>query len=80
MFKKSAIVASAAAGLLMIGSPAFATPDEVEDNTGQVGLVNVDDVLNENNIGVCDNNINVLGVQVTDVLNRSEERRVGKVC
>ena len=35
----------------------------------RLGLVNVDDVLNENNIGVCDNNINVLGVQVTDVLN-----------
>ncbi|OQO92648.1 hypothetical protein [Saccharomonospora piscinae] len=59
MFKKTAIVASAAAGLLMIGSPAFATaPSESEtditDNTSQIGLINVDDVLSNNQINVCD--------------------------
>ncbi|WP_007026220.1 hypothetical protein [Saccharomonospora iraqiensis] len=58
MFKKSAIVATAAAGLLAIGSPALATTpgDEtnVEDNTSQFGLINVDDVLSHNNIGICD--------------------------
>ncbi|WP_370876705.1 hypothetical protein [Amycolatopsis thermophila] len=73
MLKKSAIVAAAAAGFMMIGSPAFATQggghwDDGGD-TGQLGLVNVDDVLNDNNVGVCDNQVNVLGVQVADALN-----------
>ncbi|WP_019808888.1 hypothetical protein [Saccharomonospora halophila] len=59
MFKKSAIVATAAAGLLAIGSPALATAPgdketNVEDNTSQFGLINVDDVLSHNNIGICD--------------------------
>ncbi|MFF5991911.1 hypothetical protein [Prauserella flavalba] len=71
MLKKSAFVAAAAAGLMMIGSPAFASGeiDEEQNDTGQLGLVNVDDVLNDNNVGVCDNHVNVLGVQVADVLN-----------
>ncbi|WP_167481490.1 MULTISPECIES: hypothetical protein [Amycolatopsis] len=72
MLKKSAIVAAAAAGFMMIGSPAFATQGGGWDDggdTGQLGLVNVDDVLNDNNIGVCDNNVNVLAVQVEDTLN-----------
>ncbi|EHK80128.1 hypothetical protein ACWGRK_06145 [Saccharomonospora azurea] len=57
MFKKTAIVASAAAGLMMIGAPAFATePGEIEanDNTNQIGLINVDDVLSNNDINLCD--------------------------
>ncbi|MFC4002854.1 hypothetical protein ACFS2C_22715 [Prauserella oleivorans] len=90
MLKKSAFVAATAAGLLMIGSPAFAgggdtidkdihkeihktatqiINDDVEGPNGQLGLVNVNDVLNDNNVGVCDNNVNVLGVQVADALN-----------
>ncbi|WP_019814503.1 hypothetical protein [Saccharomonospora saliphila] len=59
MFKKSAIVATAAAGLMAIGSPAFATTPgdtetDISDNTNQLGLVNVDDVLSNNQINVCD--------------------------
>ncbi|WP_167481489.1 MULTISPECIES: hypothetical protein [Amycolatopsis] len=72
MLKKSAIVAAAAAGFMMIGSPAFATQGGGWDDggdTGQLGLVNVDDVLNDNNVGVCDNNVNVLAVQVEETLN-----------
>lgn len=72
MLKKTAFVATAAAGLMMLGSPAFATTggdDGHGDGSGQVGLVNVNDVLNDNNVGVCDNKVNVLGVQATDALN-----------
>ncbi|WP_199543549.1 hypothetical protein [Prauserella sp. PE36] len=73
MLKKSAFVAAAAAGLMMIGSPAFAggeiDKDKEQNHTGQIGLVNVNDVLNDNNVGVCDNHVNVLGVQVADALN-----------
>lgn len=73
MFKKTAIVASAAAGLMMIGSPAFATSDETDvdanDNTSQIGLINVDDVLSNNDINLCDtldlNLIALLGVNST---------------
>ena len=72
MFKKTAIVASAAAGLMMIGSPAFATtPADVEanDNTNQIGLINVDDVLSNNDINLCDtldlNLIALLGANLT---------------
>ncbi len=56
MFKKTAIVATAAAGMLMLGSPAFATTpveNDVQDNTNQAGLLNVDDVLSNNQINVC---------------------------
>ncbi|EHR63239.1 hypothetical protein [Saccharomonospora cyanea] len=56
MFKKTAIVATAAAGMLMLGSPAFATTpgeNDVHDNTNQAGLINVDDVLSENQINIC---------------------------
>nr|WP_208406272.1 hypothetical protein [Amycolatopsis granulosa] len=55
----------------MIGSPAFAAQGAWDEggDTGQVGLVNVDDVLNDNNVGACHNNVNVLGVQVADALN-----------
>ncbi|WP_408640380.1 hypothetical protein [Saccharomonospora xinjiangensis] len=57
VFKKTAIVASAAAGILMLGAPAFATPGDtdtdVHDNTNQIGLINVDDVLSNNQINVC---------------------------
>lgn len=67
MFKKTAIVATAAAGLLAIGSPALATtPGEIEanENTNQIGLINVDDVLSENQINVCD----VLDLQLIALL------------
>lgn len=70
VLKKSGFVAATAAGLLMLGSPAFADDTDYSDGAhGQLGLVNVGDVLNDNNVGVCDNNVNVLGVQVTDVAN-----------
>ncbi|NIH80319.1 hypothetical protein [Amycolatopsis viridis] len=75
MLKKSVIVAAAAAGFMMIGSPAFATQGggwghhHGGGDTGQIGLINVDDVLNDNNVGVCHNNVNVLGIQVADALN-----------
>ncbi|NIJ10380.1 hypothetical protein FHU38_000724 [Saccharomonospora amisosensis] len=75
MFKKTAFVATTAAGLLMLGSPAFAWEgDDIEVNeyhsndtyTAQYGLINVNDVLNDNNIGICDNNV---GAQIGDLLN-----------
>ncbi|WP_116047354.1 hypothetical protein [Amycolatopsis palatopharyngis] len=75
MLKKAAIVAATTGALMLAGSPAFATGgggiDGNDDNnhTGQVGLVNVNDVLNDNNVGLCDLNANVLAVQVRDVLN-----------
>ena len=58
MFKKSASVASAAAGLLRIGSPAFATADETEiydisGNTSQFGLININELL-DLDLGLCD--------------------------
>ncbi|NIH80318.1 hypothetical protein [Amycolatopsis viridis] len=64
-------MAAVAAGFVMIGSPAFAAQGAWDEggDTGQVGLVNVDDVLNDNNVGACHNNVNVLGVQVADALN-----------
>ncbi|MFC4856844.1 hypothetical protein [Actinophytocola glycyrrhizae] len=83
MLKKVGFVtAGVAAGMVILGG--FASAEGTESPRGygfepgegdQVGLVNVNnvDVLhNVNaNVGVCDNNINVLGVQVPveDVLN-----------
>ncbi len=71
MLKKAAFVAAASAGLMMLGSPAFAGGGGYDEgpHNGQAGLVNVNDVLNDNNVGVCDNKVNVLGVQATDALN-----------
>jgi hypothetical protein len=80
MLKKIGFVTTGvAAGLMMMSGMASAQGDpEVNSqdpaNTGQVGLVNLNntDVLHNVNavIGVCDNYINVLGVQVNvhDVL------------
>lgn len=76
MLKKTAFVTTAAAGLLMLGSPAFAWEgDDIETEineyhsndtyTAQYGLINVNNVLNDNNIGICDNTV---GVQVGDIL------------
>jgi hypothetical protein len=73
MLKKIGFVtAGAAAGLAMMSG--FATADPVDrpyhndEDDYQLGLVNVNNVdalHNVNaNVGVCDNNINVLGVQV----------------
>ncbi|MBK1783901.1 hypothetical protein [Prauserella cavernicola] len=71
MIKKAAFVAATAAGLMMLGGTAFASQATAgdEDVTSQIGLVNTGDVLDT--VGVCDNNVNVLGVQVTDILNGS---------
>ncbi|MGW3992463.1 hypothetical protein [Amycolatopsis sp. NPDC004772] len=73
MLKKVGIVAAAmAAGAFMAGGVAAAdTPfdhDHHGGHTGQLGLLNLNntDVLHNVNavVGVCDNNVNVLGVQV----------------
>ena len=74
MLKKLGFVTTGvAAGMMMMsglasaqGQPDNSAPDS--GNNGQVGLVNLNntDVLHNVNaaLGVCDNNINVLGVQV----------------
>lgn len=75
MLKKFGTVALAtAAGLMALGGAASAAPvvgnvDSVDHGQfGQVGLLNLNntDVLHNVNavVGACDNNINVLGVQV----------------
>lgn len=76
MLKKAVIVAATTGALMLAGSPAFATGggDGINNNddnnqTGQVGLINVNDVLNEPNVGLCDINVNVLAVQLQEVLN-----------
>jgi hypothetical protein len=83
MLKKIGFVtAAAAAGAMMMGGLASAESSSLpglgsndEGGNGQVGLLNLNntDLLhNVNaNVGVCDNNINVLGVQVPieDALN-----------
>lgn len=82
MLKKIGFVtAGVAAGMVMMSGFASAEAGDVpfgyneEDGYDQVGLVNLNntDVLHNVNaaLGVCDNNINVLGVQVVveDVLN-----------
>jgi hypothetical protein len=78
MLKKIGFVtAGAAAGLMMMSGMASAQGEPGDyaasdgngnGNVGQVGLVNLNntDVLHNVNavVGVCDNNVNVLGVQV----------------
>ncbi|MBE8516465.1 hypothetical protein ILP97_02870 [Amycolatopsis sp. H6(2020)] len=74
MLKKVGFVTAAmAAGAFLAGGVAAAgTPDGHDDyhggHTGQLGLLNLNntDVLHNVNavLGVCDNNVNVLGVQV----------------
>lgn len=75
MLKKSVFVAATAAGLLMLGSPAMAgsydNPEEdvkTQDNLDQTGLVNVNGILSDSNIGVCDNNISPVSAQIPDLL------------
>jgi hypothetical protein len=66
------VTAATAAGLIMMGGIASAdaggSADEPAEGYDQVGLLNLNntDVLHNVNavLGVCDNNINVLGVQV----------------
>jgi hypothetical protein len=68
--KKAGVIAAAAAGLLMLGAPAFAAPGVNNAHGGQVGLININDVdiakdININLIaGVCGNNVGVLGAAV----------------
>jgi hypothetical protein len=72
VFKKTATVVAATAGLMLAASPAFADGINGNDDNHinpQLGLVNVSDVLNEPTVGVCDVTANVLGVQVDDSLN-----------
>lgn len=73
MLKKAAVVAATTAGLMLAGAPAFAD-DGVRDGddnhqSAPVGLLNVQDVLNEPNIGICDWSVNVIAVSAQDVLN-----------
>ncbi len=64
MLKKAGIaVAATAAALLAVSPLAFANDNT--DHHEQKGLVNVQDNVLQGN--VCDNNVNVLGVQVTDI-------------
>nr|WP_042190112.1 hypothetical protein [Kibdelosporangium sp. MJ126-NF4]CEL19099.1 hypothetical protein [Kibdelosporangium sp. MJ126-NF4]CTQ95099.1 hypothetical protein [Kibdelosporangium sp. MJ126-NF4] len=60
--KKAGFVAAAAAGLLMLGAPAFADPEVINWADKQVGLVNIQGVgiANDWNINV---NAGVCGVQ-----------------
>jgi hypothetical protein len=82
MLKKIGFVtAGVAAGMVMLSGfasaegsdyPGWGHDHEGGDQTGLVNLNNLDVLHNVNaNLGVCDNNINVLGVQVVveDVLN-----------
>ncbi|GAB2769866.1 hypothetical protein [Amycolatopsis magusensis] len=78
MLKRIGVIAgTAAAGLVMLGGVASADGGHtlrVEDDD-QVGLANLNNIDALHNVsatlGVCDNNVNVLGVQVPvhDVLN-----------
>ncbi len=73
MMKKAGVIAAAAAGLLMLGAPAFAGEghghmDGINGaKHGQVGLVNLNDIdiakdINVNGVvGACGNNVGVLG-------------------
>ncbi len=74
MLKKAGVVAAAAAGLIMLGAPAFASTAHLQGegwgggHGGQVGLVNVSnvDVLHNVNgtLGLCGDNVGVLGAAV----------------
>lgn len=73
MMKKVVAVAAVTAGLMMAGAPAFAGvsgghPVDDGDKTGQIGVVNVNDVDVLNNVnavlGACGNNVSVIGVTV----------------
>jgi hypothetical protein len=74
VLKKAGVIAAAAAGILMLGAPAFAGQAHHRDvnsaHNGQVGLVNLNDIdilkdINVNLIaGVCGNNVGVLGAAV----------------
>ncbi|MET0233952.1 MAG: hypothetical protein ABW224_04870 [Kibdelosporangium sp.] len=70
MLKKAGVIAAAAAGLLMLGAPAFAGGVEgpgVNSWNGQIGLVNLNgiDILEDINlnavVGACDNDLGLLG-------------------
>jgi hypothetical protein len=77
VLKKAGVVAAAAAGLLMLGAPAFAGEapgmgghghDGINNaKNGQVGIVNLNDIdivkdINVNAVvGGCGNNVGVLG-------------------
>ena len=70
MLKKAGAVAAIAAGLMMLGSPAFATTGEGHHGHGGHHWNNgpLLSVLNGNNvngtIGACGNNVGVLGAAV----------------
>lgn len=75
MLKKAGVVAAAAAGLIMLGAPAFASTASLQGegwgghhHPGQVGLVNVSnvDILHNVNavVGACGDNVGVLGAAV----------------
>ncbi|SFP68485.1 hypothetical protein SAMN05421810_10395 [Amycolatopsis arida] len=55
---------------MMAGSPAFAQ-DGNDDNhiQPQLGLLNVADVLNDLDIGLCDWDVNILAIELDEVLN-----------
>jgi hypothetical protein len=73
VLKKAGVVAAAAAGLLMLGAPAFAGDGHGmgggvnNAKNGQVGIVNLNDIdivkdININGVvGACGNNVGVLG-------------------
>jgi hypothetical protein len=74
VLKKAGVVAAAAAGLIMLGAPAFASTASLQGEgwghhgDGQVGLVNVSnvDILHNVNtvVGACGDNVGVLGAAV----------------
>jgi hypothetical protein len=67
MKKIAAVTGAVAAGVLLFGGVASAQGPDT-GNTGQVGLLNLNntDILHNLNLvlGICDNPINVIGVQV----------------
>jgi hypothetical protein len=74
VLKKAGVVAAAAAGLLMLRAPAFASTASPQGegwdhgDSGQTGLVNVSNVDLFHNVnavvGACNDNVGVLGAAV----------------
>ncbi|CCH28122.1 hypothetical protein ABZ816_05350 [Actinosynnema sp. NPDC047251] len=66
MLKKAGAVAAIAAGLMMLGSPAFAAGHDADYDVHQWNSGPLISALNGNNVnvpvGVCGNNIGILGL------------------
>ncbi len=65
MLKKAGIAVTATAAALLAMSPLAFADGANNDHHEQTGLVNLQDNVIQAN--VCDNNVNVLGIQVSDI-------------